>query len=144
MRLKARKLIKKKSKLSRAHIPKRSRSTAQLDACDQEGDDEDSPGPSVVNLQTFSFNIGDENAVVQYFIARFEELKVNPLRHILTEWLTLAEPKRRKFGSYHGITPAEAPDSNYPSWWPSDVIYREPSHLNRPCTNSRPNLFILR
>jgi hypothetical protein len=57
---------------------------------------------------------------------------MKPLRPIVTAWIKQLEPKRLShYGPYHKKLPKEQPPASTPPWWPHDVPYEEPSHLDK-------------
>ena len=68
----------------------------------------------------------------RFFRKRLDELTMKPVRPIVTAWVKLLEPKRlTRFGPYHKKLPNEQPQECTPPWWPRDVPYEEPSHLDK-------------
>ncbi|KAF2275207.1 uncharacterized protein EI97DRAFT_459510 [Westerdykella ornata] len=91
---------------------------------------------SIDTCPTYSFRIGDLDAVIDFFKQRFQELTTKPLKALVPIWLKLAEPNRKQHygnGKYTYKTPGEDLSSTcYPPWWPADIPYKEPAHLKGP------------
>ncbi|KAI0578281.1 DUF2841 domain-containing protein [Pyrenophora tritici-repentis] len=102
-----------------------------------EDDIDDHYGPRDVTISThtaYHFHIGDLDALKKFFRRRLDELTTKPVRPIVTAWLKLLEPKRLSiYGRYHKKLPREQPPACTPPWWPHDVPYEEPSHLDKTC-----------
>lgn len=57
---------------------------------------------------------------------------MKPLRPIVTAWIKQLEPRRLgAYGPYHKQLPSQQPPECTPPWWPGDVPYEEPSHLDK-------------
>ncbi|CAA9958044.1 DUF2841 domain containing protein [Pyrenophora teres f. maculata] len=83
---------------------------------------------------SYHFHIGDLDSLKKFFRRRLDELTTKPVRPIVTAWLKLLEPKRLSiYGRYHKKLPREQPPECTPPWWPHDVPYEEPSHLDKTC-----------
>lgn len=82
--------------------------------------------------QSYTFYIGDIPELKRFFRRRLDELTMKPLRPIVTAWIKQLEPKRLShYGAYHKKFPREMSPETTPPWWPSDVRYEEPSHLDK-------------
>jgi hypothetical protein len=110
---------------------KRSRSVAQQqhiaqNFSDSEQDNEDA------SEKSHTFYINDINKLIKFFKCRLDELTMKPLRPIVTAWIRQLEPKRLSlYGPYHKKLPKDKPLGRTPPWWPNDVPYQEPSHLDK-------------
>jgi hypothetical protein len=104
---------------------KRSRSVSRgQDLSDQDNEDG--------SEEMHSFYIGNINELIKFFERRLDELTMKPLRPIVTAWIKQLEPKRlKKYGPYHGNMSRDKPRECYPPWWPHNVPYLEPSHLEK-------------
>lgn len=99
------------------------------DGNDEHCDDRD---VSVPAAKSHTFYIGDVKELKRFFRKRLDELTMKPVRPIVTAWVKLLEPKRlTRFGPYHKKLPNEQPQKCTPPWWPRDVPYEEPSHLDK-------------
>lgn len=102
-----------------------------------EDDNDEQRGPRDVSIPddtAHNFHIGDLDALKKFFRRRLDELTTKPVRPIVTAWLKLLEPKRlTKYGRYHKKLPKDQPSECTPPWWPYDVPYEEPSHLDKTC-----------
>jgi hypothetical protein len=99
------------------------------DENDEQYDDRDA---SVPTAKSYTFYIGDVKELKRFFRKRLDELTMKPVRPIVTAWVKLLEPKRlTRFGPYHKKLPNEQPQECTPPWWPRDVPYEEPSHLDK-------------
>jgi hypothetical protein len=79
-----------------------------------------------------TFYIGNINELMKFFERRLDELTMRPLRPIVTAWIRQLEPKRLSlYGGYHKELPKDQPLGRTPPWWPQDVPYLEPSHLDK-------------
>ncbi|USP75768.1 hypothetical protein yc1106_03042 [Curvularia clavata] len=86
----------------------------------------------ITTEQSYTFYIGDIAELKKFFRRRLDELTMKPLRPIVTAWIKQLEPKRLShYGPYHKRFPRELPSKCTPPWWPSDVRYEEPSHLDK-------------
>jgi hypothetical protein len=103
---------------------------------------------------SYDLYIGDVPELKKFYRRRLDELTMKPLRPIVTAWIKQREPKRlSKFGPYHKKLPCDMPPGCTPPWWPRDVPYEEPSHLDKTGmsaallhvskTNSRTGLLML-
>ncbi|EMD92013.1 hypothetical protein COCC4DRAFT_174510 [Bipolaris maydis ATCC 48331] len=82
--------------------------------------------------QSYTFYIGDIDELKKFFRRRLDELTMKPLRPIVTAWIKQIEPKRlSRYGRYHKQLPKDQPEECSPPWWPRDVSYEEPSHLDK-------------
>ena len=82
--------------------------------------------------KSYTFYIGDVDELKRFFRRRLDELTMKPVRPIVTAWVKLLEPKRlTRFGPYHKKLAREQPPQCTPPWWPQDVPYEEPSHLDK-------------
>ncbi|EUC38042.1 hypothetical protein COCCADRAFT_83933, partial [Bipolaris zeicola 26-R-13] len=86
----------------------------------------------ITTEQTYTFYIGDIDELKKFFRRRLDELTMKPLRPIVTAWIKQIEPKRlSRYGRYHKQLPKDQPEECSPPWWPRDVNYEEPSHLDK-------------
>lgn len=86
----------------------------------------------ITTKQSYTFYIGDIAKLKKFFRRRLDELTMKPLRPIVTAWIKQLEPKRLShYGPYHKKFPGEVSAKLTPPWWPSDVRYEEPSHLDK-------------
>lgn len=94
---------------------------------DDEEDDDRSPSE-----KAHTFYVGDFDELCKFFRRRLEELTMKPLRPIVTAWIKQLEPRRLgSYGPYHKKMPWQRPPECTPDWWPQDVRYEEPSHLDK-------------
>jgi hypothetical protein len=99
---------------------------------DNAGDDEADKEVSVMTESSRTFHIGDIEALKVFFRQRIDELTMKPVRGMVTSWVKQLEPKRKGgYGPYHKMLPSEAPDDATPPWWPRNVPYIEPAHLDK-------------
>ena len=99
------------------------------DGDDKQYDDRDVP---VATQKSHTFYIGDVKPLMGFFHRRLDELTMKPVRPIVTAWVKQLEPKRLSlYGPYHKKLPREQPSECTPPWWPQDVPYEEPSHLDK-------------
>lgn len=99
------------------------------DGDDEQYDDRDVP---VATQKSYTFYIGDVKPLMGFFHRRLDELTMKPVRPIVTAWVKQLEPKRLSlYGPYHKKLPREQPSECTPPWWPHDVPYEEPSHLDK-------------
>lgn len=117
---------------------KRSRSVAQASAQtqsqaqDDEEEFEDDGHERTSNEAAYTFYVGDFDQLTKFFRRRLEELTMKPLRPIVTAWIKQLEPRRLgSYGPYHKKMPSQRPPHCTPDWWPRDVRYEEPSHLDK-------------
>jgi hypothetical protein len=142
---------------------KRTRSTARgrtqravaQDVSDDEYDEQyDDQDVRVATEKSYNLYIGDVPEVKKFYHRRLDELTMKPLRPIVTAWIKQREPKRlSNFGPYHKKLACDMPPECTPPWWPRDVPYEEPSHLDKAGmsaallhvskTNSRTGLLLL-
>ncbi|KAI8930713.1 hypothetical protein NX059_012322 [Plenodomus lindquistii] len=79
-----------------------------------------------------TFYVGDIDRLSKFYRRRLEELTMKPLRPIVTAWIKQLEPRRLgSYGPYHKKMPSQRPPQCTPEWWPHDVRYEEPSHLDK-------------
>ncbi|KAL5121710.1 hypothetical protein ACEQ8H_000397 [Pleosporales sp. CAS-2024a] len=127
-----RKALKRTRSMAQGHGAPTSRAreaTDDLDDNTRSNDDDDEQNH--LTEVPISFCIGDFKALEIFFRLRFNELTMKPLRSMVTAWLKQLEPRRKGgYGPYHKKLPAEVPDGS-PPWWPKNVVYVEPSHLDR-------------
>ncbi|PSN70944.1 hypothetical protein BS50DRAFT_270122 [Corynespora cassiicola Philippines] len=102
----------------------------------QPDDDDDERGrysaPASKTAEMRAFSIGDTVRLQHFYAARLKELTMKPVRNIVTEWIKALEPDRmRKYGRYHRKYPPQMPPDSQPAWWPDNVLYNEPAHLNK-------------
>jgi hypothetical protein len=96
------------------------------------GGDETDKEVSVVTETSRTFHVGDIAALKVFFRQRIDELTMKPVRGMVTSWVKQLEPKRKGgYGPYHKMLPSEAPDDATPPWWPRNVPYIEPAHLDK-------------
>ncbi|KAF2012768.1 hypothetical protein BU24DRAFT_412097 [Aaosphaeria arxii CBS 175.79] len=121
---KSRKKSSAKPRAQRKQAVKRTRSIAQLNECEDKE-------KIVKTVPTQTFYIADIDALRFFYETRLSELTLKPIRKILTEWVAIVTPKRRKYyGKYSKkCFPSQLPKGHCPPWWPDDVHYEEPSHL---------------
>lgn len=129
---------------------KRTRSVAQglsqprgaFDASDDDNDrddgDDDRDTEIIVITETARHcQMGDMKALKNFFRHRIDELTMKPVRGMVTAWIKQLEPKRLGgYGPYHRKLPAEAPADATPPWWPQNVPYIEPAHLDKDSKHS--------
>lgn len=131
-------------KLTKQNALKRSRSVAQglsqpsrhgqRTNGDDDGNEhyEHEEETTVINEPSKTFHIGDIEAIKIFFRYRIDELTMKPVRGMVTSWLRQLEPKRKGgYGPYHKMLPCEAPADATPPWWPHNVPYVEPAHLDK-------------
>jgi hypothetical protein len=95
------------------------------------GDGADKEVP-IVTESSRTFCVGDVEALKVFFRQRIDELTMKPVRGMVTSWVKQLEPKRKGgYGPYHKMLPSQAPDDATPPWWPRDVPYIEPAHLDK-------------
>ncbi|KAI4945786.1 hypothetical protein J4E91_007699 [Alternaria rosae] len=102
--------------------------------CSEDGDDEqyDDRDVPVATQKSYTFYIGDMKPLMGFFHRRLDELTMKPVRPIVTAWVKQLEPKRLSlYGPYHKKLPSEQSPECTPPWWPHDVPYEEPSHLDK-------------
>ncbi|KAL1793709.1 hypothetical protein ACET3X_008691 [Alternaria dauci] len=125
----------KKRKRTRPQTRARGRpSQAVAWSLSEDDDDEQHYDGDVTALtaKPYTFYIGDVHELKRFFRRRLDELTMKPVRPIVTAWVKLLEPKRlARFGPYHKKLPHEQPQKCTPPWWPRDVPYEEPSHLDK-------------
>ncbi|KAI8940918.1 hypothetical protein NX059_002176 [Plenodomus lindquistii] len=96
------------------------------DSCDDDTDIRTS------NETAHTFYVGDIDHLSKFYRRRLEELTMKPLRPIVTAWIKQLEPRRLgSYGPYHKKMPSQRPPQCTPDWWPRDVRYEEPSHLDK-------------
>ncbi|KAH8725244.1 hypothetical protein GQ44DRAFT_759622 [Phaeosphaeriaceae sp. PMI808] len=126
-------------KLAASKDLKRTRSIAQglsqpryaKEASDHD-DNEDDDEVDVAIEMSRTFHIGDMEGLKNFFRHRIDELTMKPVRGMVTRWVKQLEPKRKGgYGPYHRLLPADAPADTTPPWWPQDVPYVEPAHLDK-------------
>ncbi|KAF2020328.1 hypothetical protein BU24DRAFT_459920 [Aaosphaeria arxii CBS 175.79] len=102
----------------RKQAVKRSRSTANL------------------NNSTSTFYIANVDALQSFYKTRLGQLPARALRKIVTQWIAIIRPRRRTYGRYSKKQfPSELRKDQCPPWWPKDVYYEDPFHLERDCTH---------
>jgi hypothetical protein len=123
---------------TRQNTRKRTRSNARVAApeySDDENDDEQYYDDDIMrpsNVVAYDFYIGDVEGFIKFLRRRLDELTMKPLRPIVTAWIKFLEPKRlSRYGPYHKKLPGDMPAECTPPWWPHDVPYEEPSHLDK-------------
>lgn len=95
-------------------------------------EDDDTDCVTTTSGSSYTFYIGDIDKLSKFFRRRFEELTMKPLRPIVTAWIKALEPSRLgSYGPYHKTLPKDQKPECTPAWWPADVRYEEPSHLNK-------------
>jgi hypothetical protein len=122
----------KKRKRTRSHPRGPGRTIGQH--LSDDGDDElyDSRDATVATEKSYTFFIGDVKGLERFFRRRLDELTMKPVRPIVTAWVKLREPKRLSlYGPYHKKLAKDMPQGCTPPWWPQDVPYEEPSHLDK-------------
>lgn len=76
--------------------------------------------------------MGDMEGLKAFFRQRIDELTMKPVRAMLTAWIKQMEPRRMGgYGKYHRRLPSERPAHTTPPWWPQNVPYIEPAHLDK-------------
>lgn len=96
------------------------------------GDNEVEREILVVTESSRTFHVGDVEALKVFFRQRIDELTMKPVRGMVTAWVKQLEPKRKGgYGPYHKMLPSQAPEDATPPWWPRDVPYIEPAHLDK-------------
>ncbi|KAH9860187.1 hypothetical protein IAQ61_011971 [Plenodomus lingam] len=97
---------------------------------EEEFDDDNEARTS--NEAAYTFYVGDIDQLSKFYRRRLEELTMKPLRPIVTAWIKQLEPRRLgSYGPYHKKMPSQRPPECTPDWWPRDVRYEEPSHLDK-------------
>jgi hypothetical protein len=126
-------------KTARRNVLKRSRSVAQdlshpsrpQQTSDEDGNDHDDE-TMVQTESSRTFHVGDIKALKTFLRYRIDELTMKPVRGMVTAWLRQLEPKRKGgYGPYHKMLPCDAPADATPPWWPHNVPYVEPAHLDK-------------
>lgn len=98
----------------------------------QDLDENDDNDVIVVTEQSTTILISDIDKLKQFFRHRFDELTMIPVRKMVTRWVKQLEPKRMVgYGPYHKQLPKDKPKNETPPWWPGDVPYVEPAHLDK-------------
>jgi hypothetical protein len=106
---------------------KRSRSVSRGQNI-SDGDQDNEDGSEIMH----SFYIGNTDGLIKFFQRRLDELTTKPLRPIVTAWIKQLEPKRlSRYGRYHKKLSRDQPSGCTPPWWPHNVPYLEPSHLEK-------------
>jgi hypothetical protein len=121
---------------TRQNTRKRNRSNARVAApeySDDENDEQyDDRDLKVATELSYTFYIADIEQLIKFFRRRLDELTMKPLRPIVTAWIKQLESKRLTiYGPYHKKLPKDMPAGSTPPWWPLDVPYEEPSHLDK-------------
>lgn len=99
---------------------------------DDEEDFDDDNEVRTSNEAAYTFYVGDVDQLSKFYRRRLEELTMKPLRPIVTAWIKQLEPRRLgSYGPYHKKMPSQRPPECTPDWWPRDVRYEEPSHLDK-------------
>ncbi|KAF2005507.1 hypothetical protein P154DRAFT_339460 [Amniculicola lignicola CBS 123094] len=125
---------KKTSSPSRSRGTKRSRSSAKLKTLEKQPAPPGRPlAKRIETKPTRTFFIADVDALKAYMFIRLKELRLKPLRKIVTEWINKADlfPNRRQWPYHHEI-PSKTGNTKQPPEWTmylSDVPYTEPAHL---------------
>lgn len=95
-------------------------------------DEEDDDANYSTSKVSYTMYIGNVGELITFFRRRFTELTMKPLRPIVTAWIKALEPTRLgSYGPYHKTLPKDQDPQCTPAWWPEDVRYEEPSHLNK-------------
>ncbi|KAF2181673.1 hypothetical protein K469DRAFT_752567 [Zopfia rhizophila CBS 207.26] len=118
----------RKSNSRREQARKRSRSIAQIEDEDEDSDLENSGGPGQppISQEPFIVRLSEADTVERAFYLRFAEMGSNFLKSVLTEWVKIRWPKKRKYPyTKKGV---EAPP---PPGWPVGLRHVEPSHLKK-------------
>jgi hypothetical protein len=98
---------------------------------DEDGNDHDDE-TMVQTESSRTFHVGDIKALKTFLRYRIDELTMKPVRGMVTAWLRQLEPKRKGgYGPYHKMLPCDAPADATPPWWPHNVPYVEPAHLDK-------------
>lgn len=123
----------KKRKRAGLHGRERPRQSTAQQSSDEGVDEQcDDAELTIPTVKSYTFYIGDVEELKRFFRRRLDELTMKPVRPIVTAWVKMLEPKRlTKFGPYHKKLPKEQPPECTPPWWPQDVPYEEPSHLDK-------------
>jgi hypothetical protein len=106
---------------------------------DDDGDEDYIDATFIINYeQTNTLLVNDIPALKQFYYVRFQELTMKPLRQIVTAWVKELSPERTKhYGPYNSKSAAanrankNVDKSKRPPWWPKNLPYQEPSHLQR-------------
>lgn len=123
---------RKSLKRSRSETRKLAQEQSHAHLDDDEDDDGCDPEDRSPPEKAHTFYIGDFDELCKFFRRRLEELTMKPLRPIVTAWIKQLEPRRLgSYGPYHKKMPSQRPPECTPEWWPRDVRYEEPSHLDK-------------
>ncbi|EDN03767.1 predicted protein [Histoplasma mississippiense (nom. inval.)] len=76
-------------------------------------------------------SIGDRERITAYYMGAFVEFQQTNCRRIAKAYIKAIEPRKQSAHPYNGGKLGE-PDETKPSWWPVDVIHKEPDHLKKP------------
>lgn len=107
-----------------------SQSRLKRDASEDDTNEQDEK--VLTNEIRYDFHLGDMAGLRKFFRQRIEELTMKPVRGLVTNWIKQLEPKRPGvYGPYHRKKPSEMPEEATPPWWPQDVGYIEPAHLDK-------------
>ena len=85
------------------------------------------PRARVVTIAARSYFANDRNEFKRHIGQRCEELTMKVVKKIITEWMDIAEPKRKKlYGKYDHHYDDNRP---LPPWWPAGICWKEPAHI---------------
>ena len=88
--------------------------------------------PRPDNLKTIQLRLDDSEACHDYFKFCFQTIQQIDCRFIAKRWIKRIEPKKQVLHPYNGgRSSPKDPERTKPDWWPSDIIHKEPDHINR-------------
>ncbi|KAF1837855.1 hypothetical protein BDW02DRAFT_645047 [Decorospora gaudefroyi] len=118
--------------LKRSRSNEREPTTAYLRYLSDDDNEEEGNVIRGTTEHTRNFYIGNRRALQRFFRQRLVELTMKPLRPIVTAWIKQLEPRRlSRYGPYHKKLARTQPPGSTPPWWPRNVPYEEPSHLDK-------------
>lgn len=124
----------RKEDFSRPHKARRVKSKVFVDALSRMSQN---TGLSAQNSQedTVQYHLSSKEDWERWFSDAFRAVQQVSCRTIAKEWIKLIHPKKQSTHPYNGKNPRTGergdPDSTKPSYWPRDVIHKEPDHINK-------------
>lgn len=89
---------------------------------------------SFVREEMVTYKVSDTEKWKKWFCDAFRALQQLGCRTMAKEWIKIIHPKKQSTNPYNGKKLKQGtgnPESTKPSYWPKDVIHREPDHINK-------------
>lgn len=89
---------------------------------------------SFAREEMITFKVSETEQWEKWFCDAFRALQQLGCRTMAKEWIKIIHPKKQSTNPYNGKKLKQGtgnPESTKPSYWPRNVIHREPDHINK-------------